>query len=346
VNLRFEGDFVPNFNPAHAASRRALLCCGAGVLGAALAPKLLRAEVAATAPAPSLGAMICHPLLATTLYRHQVGGDVAPDGAAGANRSGYRYIEEQRQGAEWIVRGLATSKPDWVAQGWRILDWGVARQQPDGGFGGDDAFHSTSFFVEALARSCLLDKAGATPLRLDCARRGAEWLMQPEIEAQGAKGNAPFTHRRYVLAAALGEAAAAAGDKAAEARAALWAKEGISLQQPDGTDPERGGYDAGYQMAGVLYALRYLPVCKDAGLRGDLRAALRRAVAPELARQRPDGGIDAEGSTRVGLESARSGKTKDMPYHEIIQALVFGAQALPAPEWAEPAERIARNRGW
>ena len=322
---------MPNFNPAHAASRRALLCCGAGVLGAALAPKLLRAEVAATAPAPSLGAMICHPLLATTLYRHQVGGDVAPDGAAGANRSGYRYIEEQRQGAEWIVRGLATSKPDWVAQGWRILDWGVARQQPDGGFGGDDAFHSTSFFVEALARSCLLDKAGATPLRLDCARRGAEWLMQPEIEAQGAKGNAPFTHRRYVLAAALGEAAAAAGDKAAEARAALWAKEGISLQQPDGTDPERGGYDAGYQMAGVLYALRLSAGLQGCGPTRRLArgAAPRRCAgtgAPEAGR-RDRRGRQHAGGAGVGAQRQDQGHalSRDHPGAGLRRAGAAGA---------------------
>jgi hypothetical protein len=290
--------------------------------------------------------MIRQPLLVNSLYRHKVGNNVGPDGAAGANMAGYRFIEEQRQGAEWIIRGLARNDAGWIDQGWRILDWGVGRQESDGGFGGEDAFHSTSFFIEALARAALLDSAGATGPRVDCLRRGAAWLMRPDVEARGAKGNTPYTHRRFALAAALGESAALTGDKTAAARAARWGKEGLSLQQPDGTNPERGGFDAGYQMAGVLFALRYLPVCADAPLRGELRGAIRRAITLELTRLQPDGRVEAEGSTRVLKETARSGKTKDVPYHEIMQTLVFGALALPAPEWLEPAERIGRARGW
>ena len=79
-------------------------------------------------------------------------------GAAGANVSGYQWIEERRRGAEWIVRGYAESRPDWMALGWRELDWGLAQQQSDGGFSSKDPFHSTSFFVEALAR--LPDRSG------------------------------------------------------------------------------------------------------------------------------------------------------------------------------------------
>lgn len=116
----------------------------------------------------------------------------------------------------------------------------------------------------------------------------------------------------------------------------------MELQRDDGTNPEKGGYDAGYQMVGVLMALRYLPVCDNPSQ----RAMIRRAIAPELARQAPDGSFTTAGSTRIGSEQARSGKVIDVPYNEILQALVYAAQALPQPDLIDPATKIARLRGW
>jgi len=97
---------------------------------------------------------------------------------------------------------------------------------------------------------------------------------------------------------------------------------------------------------GVLMALRYLPVCRTPALRGRLRAMVRRAVKLELSNMEGDGAINADNSTRIGKEHARSGKLKDVPYGEILQALVYGAHALPQPQWFEPATRVARLRGW
>lgn len=330
-------------------ANRRLLLEGACGLACALPPFTSHGaspEDADTAPAPPLSELIRHPLLAQTLYRHAVSRDYSPDGAAGSNRAGYRWIEEQRQGAEWVVRGTAAGRADWVALGWHELDWGLARQAADGGFGGGDAFHSASFFVEALARACLIDPASATPPRRDGLARAADWLHSPAAERRGVPANAPYTHRRYLLAAALGQAATVTGDTALARRAQRWAEEGLGLQDAAGTNPERGGFDAGYQMVGVLMALRYLPHCEPPALRGQLRRMIRRAVAPELARLRSDGSIDPSGSTRIESERARSGKPKDVPYGEIVQALVFAAQALPEPDWLAPARQIAVARGW
>jgi hypothetical protein len=160
----------------------------------------------------------------------------------------------------------------------------------------------------------------------------------------------PFIPRRCSpkrwRAVVCGESAAATGNAAFADKAIAWANEGVALQQPNGTNPERGGFDAGYQMVGVLMALRYLPTCADPTLRATLRAMIRRAVPPELARQQSDGSIDPTGSTRIGLEAARSGKIKGVPYDEIFQGLVFAAAAVPQPGWIAPARRIAVYRGW
>ena len=299
-----------------------------------------------TAGVPPLTDLVRHPLLVRSLYRLPVTDNFSDDGAAGANRKGYQWIEEQRQGTEWVLRGRVQGRDDWVARGWKQLDWGLSRQQGDGGFGSKDPFHSTSFFIEALARSCILDAEGATATRLDGLARGAHWLMRSDIEARGARGNLPYTHRRYILAAAFGQSARVTGVAAFRSKAVEWAQQGLALQRPDGTNPEKGGYDSGYQMVGVLMALRYLPVCTDPQLRAQLRVMIQAAVRPELARLRPDGSVDPSGSTRIKKERARNGKVKDVPYAEIMQALVYGAQEMPRPEWIEPAQRIAGYRRW
>jgi hypothetical protein len=95
-----------------------------------------------------------------------------------------------------------------------------------------------------------------------------------------------------------------------------------------------------------MMALRYLPVCDNPNLRARLRKMIRRAIAPELAQQAPDGSFTTEGSTRIGSEHARSGKLKDVPYSEILQALVYAMQALPQPDLIDPATKIAQLRGW
>lgn len=325
--------------------RRRVMLAAAGATFVPGFPYLAQAR-ADDAPAPSLRSMIADPLLVRSLYRLGVSRDYSSEGAAGTNRSGFQWIEEQRQGAEWIVRGYAQTNSEWVELGWRELDWGLAQQQSDGGFGSKDPFHSTSFFVEALARACLIDPGGITRERTEGLARAAHWLMSGKAEEKGVPNNRPYTHRRYILAAAFGQAGAVTGESRLHQRAERWAGEGLDLQRGDGTNPEKDGYDVGYQMVGVLMALRYLPVCGNPGLRVRLREMVRRAVQPEIGRMAPDGSIDLQSSTRVGKEHARNGKLKDVPYGEIMQALVYGAHALPSAEWMQPAERIAHLRGW
>jgi len=315
---------------------------GASIVAAQAASFARESEAAA----PTLRDMLADPLLARSLYRLPVSREFSSDGAAGTNRTGYQWIEEQRQGAEWIVRAYAQGNRDWMQLGWRELDWGLDRQQSDGSFASKDGFHSTSFFVEALARACLIDPDGASVPRVQGLVHAARWLMRRDVEEKGAYSNRPYTHRRYILAAAFGQAAEVSGDNALARRGETWAEDGLALQLDDGTNPEKDGYDVGYQMVGVLMALRYLPVCRTPALRGRLRAMVRRAVKLELSNMEGDGAINADNSTRIGKEHARSGKLKDVPYGEILQALVYGAHALPQPQWFEPATRVARLRGW
>jgi hypothetical protein len=129
--------------------------------------------------------------------------------------------------------------------GWKQLDWGLAQQKSDGGFDSKDPFHSTSFFVEALARACLIDPDGASANRIDGLRQSANWLMSADATKKGIPNNQPYTHRRYILAAGFGQSAIVTQNNEFKLMAQHWAENGLDLQRDDGTNPEKGGYDWG-----------------------------------------------------------------------------------------------------
>jgi len=301
------------------------------------------AQPADTAPSPPLSDLIRTPLLVDALYRRGVSSDVDQDtGAAELNRHTYTAIGFQRQGAEWIIHGVASGREEWRALGWRVLDWGIDRQMPDGGFGGAEVFFSTAQFIEALGRACLVDPSGATPGRVRSLTAGARWLGRPANLLPGHRALLPYTHRRYILAAALGQAGAVSGERLLSDGAARWAKEGVSLQRPDGVNPERGGFDVSYQMAGVLMAQRYLAACDIPSMRRSIRQMTRKAVEWELSRLENSGRLDPTGSTRVGLERMLDGAPKKIGYNEVLQALVYAGLTVPEPAWLEAANRVSR----
>lgn len=313
----------------------------------------------------SLLELVRDPLLERTIYRMDVQSlhhapRFAADGAMGQNEKWERgeapewFIEGQRFGVDMVQSGLVTNTNALVGQGWTVLSWGFSKQSPDGGFAGTgDPLHSVSLFVEGAARALLLGKESgdASQLRAlkkhaPALRAAALWLVRPDVATRGRKNDSPYTHRRYILAAALGETAALADDAALAQAAVAYARDGLTLQQPDGINPEKGGFDVNYQMVGVLMAGRYWPVCGDAALREQLRTMMGRAAAFELTKMDNQGMLSAEGSTRMGHEPGRGGKIKTVNYKEMLQAFLLAAQITGDNRFRAAAERIAQGQKW
>ena len=318
--------------------------------------------VAGTRTADLLG-LARDPFLISTLYRHpdRLGSVGNAVGAIGVN-AGWRdeggtpwFIEQQRYGADRVQAGVVLNDAALVSMGLRVLQWGFARQAADGGFPGTgDPVHSTSLFVEAAARSaCLLQRSGVplfakegeklTPKVLAAAR----WLAEREGDpAARAWTLDPYTHRFYLRAAALGEAAALTGDHALAQAAANLARDGLAKQLPDGTNPEKGGFDVSYQLVGLYYAMCYFSVCEDPALRAGLREMARKALARVQPKIAADGTISLKGSLRVGREPGRSGRTKTFDYKNSIQGLVFAGLLLDDPSFQVAAEQLAQGHAW
>jgi hypothetical protein len=212
--------------------------------------------------------------------------------------------------------------------------------------GTGDPFHSVSFFVEALARALLLDPAAATSARVDALRRAAEWLMRPEIGERGEANNRPYTHRRWILAAALGLTARVTGDGKFMRAARAYAADGLRLQTSEGVNPEKGGADVGYQMVGVVMAAHFIAAGPDRETQRAVVAMIERATHWQAAWIREDGTIDSTGSSRVLIETGRDGRVKAIPYHRSVEGFAYAAALTGDASFREIGERIARRRGW
>lgn len=300
------------------------------------------------------------PLIADILYRHPATlyDPVAADGASNANiaweqqHSDRWFIEEQRYAEERIIGGLIKNDRAAIASGLQMIQWGFAHQASDGSFVGTvDPFHSTSFFVAAVARSLLAIQQSpqANVYAAEVARfqpqlhRAARWMILPDVWQRGMALNQPYTHRRYLVAAALGLTGKLTGDQDLIRYAQASLQEGLQLQQPDGVNPEKEGYDSSYQMVGVVYAEQWVAYFPDDPLTSRVVTMINRALAWEQNRVLPSGMISHEGNTRTaGQEANRAGVIKVVSHRMVLRAFAYWSAMTGDSQWAAIAERIAR----
>ena len=306
------------------------------------------------------------PPIVSLLYRHPTDGlrGATARGAAGVNARWERgtarqwFIEEQRAAEVAAIGALLTFDEMTIDAAFRLLDWGFARQVGNGSFAGTaDPFHSTSFFVAAAAHTCLFFQRAAASGQFPLAARSlkrltaylprirlaARWMAQPSVWSPGLAANAPFTHRRYLVGAALGLSGVLAADSALVDRAHAVIEDGLSLQRADGSNPERGGHDSSYQMTGVVFAQYWAIYLPADPLTPAVRAMIGRALNWEAVRVLPTGEVTAVGNTRTaGQERGRGGAIKGVAYSRVIRGFATWTALIGDPAWAELAWRAGR----
>lgn len=168
-------------------------------------------------------------------------------------------------------------------------------------------------------------------------------MVRADVMVAGKRRNAPYTHRRYAVAAALGETGVLTHDDALLQTSREFVEDGISLQDPTGYNPEKGGYDSSYQVAGVYYAERYYAWVAVDDLKRKLYGMLGRAMAWEASRIRPDGTVMTEGNTRVGEnpEHDRAGRVKTVAMGQVFRTFAFWWIISKDPTYQERAIRVA-----
>jgi len=325
------------------------------------------AAAVACKPAPTMLQLISNPLVTSAIHKrvqaHKV--VISPDGASVLSQQyidgkGKWFVENQRGGADLIEAGVVLKDHAMVAQGLLMFEWAFKRQSKvDGGWPETgDAFHSVSVFIVDVSRSLLAiqesqpefkelePRVKAMIPQVDAA---AEWLIRPEVIGPGRDHDAPFTHRRWILAAVLGDVGQLANDPKLTAAAVEFAKAGLALQKDDGENPERGGFDVSYQMVDGLQGSRYytsLNCADNAELMAQIRVMLAKTSQWEMTHLLPDGSVDVAGSTRMLKETGRGGEIKHTNYKEVIQTLTYTSMITGDPQYLAVAKKMAASQGW
>ena len=248
-------------------------------------------------------------------------------------KTGRWYIEQQRYAADAIVAGIVQDNEATVERGMLALEWGAKHQQPDGSFACPDNFHSTSFYVESVAHSCILLKASKYyPKYKERIERlkttitnTVNWMLRPDVLEKGKKGNAPYTHRRYLVAAAIGETGVLCNNPDFIAASALFIKDGLSLQDTAGFNPEKKGYDCSYHSVGLVFAHRYFDIVANEKQKAAMVPMFEKGIKWLLSRIDENGVINGEGNTRTGFgqENARDGRPKSINYASATNAILW-----------------------
>lgn len=269
-----------------------------------------------------------------------------------AGKSKKWFVEEQRGGGDLVEAGVTLDDDTLIKLGIRVLQWGFDKQNEEGGWDCPDTYHSASFFIEAAARAARrLRGSGLTQYKstvdawIPRFDKACTWMNQPKILNSDPYFHR-YTHRSYLAAAAFGQVAALTGEKKFAETARRLASEAIPVQLSNGINPEKEGFDVGYQIAGMNLAMRYYTACDDPALRSDLLNMVRRGVDFELTKMDSQGTITTEGSTRLGHEFNREGKPKVIGYKPIFQALVGTAIFTGDSKYHDAAVLIARAQGW
>ncbi len=303
------------------------------------------------------------PLLRQAMFQQPnrlLTGAIAGSGAEGANAKweqsgqGYANPEYQRYGADLVAAGLSTHNNSLVQNGLKVIRWGFAQQLPDGSFNSKVGFHSTSFFVEASARTLLLLEESNSPAYQSFIdqyspklKAAAKWLTKSDVAAKGQLRNFQYTHRRYLLAAALLESGAATQDDQLSSAAIPYLLDGLSLQTPEGINPEKGGFDVTYQMTGILFAERCYWLVNNGGLKSRLAQMITKGLNYESSKVDYTGQVSIAGSTRTGVDPEHySNKTKGIDYRTLVQAYVYGTDITGNAQYRQIAQQIAGHHGW
>jgi hypothetical protein len=300
-------------------------------------------------------------LIANTVYRNPatIARPISSSGARGANikwenrQSPNWFIEEQRGGEPLIISGILKNDPSAIELGFKVFDWGFARQAADGSFPGtSDDFHSTSFFVQAVSRSMLFIQqspvASKYKARIDkykpLVRRAARWMITPNMWAVGLKRNLPYTHRSYLVAAALGLTSKLTGDQELLSYSRQSLNNAILVQLANGVNPENGGFDTSYQMVGLMYAEMWVSYFPNDSMTPKVIAMINKGLAWGGTRILSTGEINTQGNTRTGnaQEITRSGNLKLSDHRSTLRGFAYWASATGVKKWEDLAKRVAK----
>jgi hypothetical protein len=153
-----------------------------------------------------------------------------------------------------------------------------------------------------------------------------------------------FTHRNYLLAAGLAQAAILLDMPEAMAAARVHALRGLALQEDDGVNPEKGGLDVSYQDVGLMFAAQYYYACDDEEMKSKIASMIIKGLEPLVSRIGSDGSVSIADSTRMGKEMTRDGRPKRFNHSLFVHVLIMASDITGDKQYYKIAEDVANKQ--
>lgn len=280
---------------------------------------------------------------------------------AAQQENGRWYIELNSYGLMPFVTGVLQKDAQKAAYGLRIFEFALSQQLPDGSFPEkSDLHHSSAFFFETLGRLLILARQAPFSQYISSEtlaffeqglRRGVAWFApNPEFQA-----DCDMNHR-FFLNAAVVLGAQKALPEGSVSHASLqcaydWLEQGIRNQWENGVSPEHNGFDTNYQSLAITFALTSLMTdMLPPALSLKTTSFVENAVRWLEGRIRPDGTINSDGNTRMGMDSTElertNGKCKRPKVYEHAFALVGAGLYFNSEQLMQKAAAVMEHCPW
>jgi hypothetical protein len=292
-------------------------------------------------------------------------------GAIGFNYPTWYSLGEQRRSSVFVLKGLVSRDTSMLSTGVAVMEFSFAHQLPDGSFrytpppGSGNATKTsdpvgTAFFYADLGHSLeLLDEStwfqtspetSALRQRVEALRtgigRGLDWLLEPAQMTQLQQTGHSGTNRWTFGINGLVLVGQWASDQSAVQQGMRLLQDVLGSQQPDGTFPERGGFDSSYQGVTLsnLVVLDLHLSAGDSSVKPSLQSAIARGVDRERRAIQADGQIVTLGNTRVfcGGETFL-GKPKGGDYQGVVTAFLYDSAIRNDAALASAAQSVASH---
>jgi hypothetical protein len=260
------------------------------------------------------------------------------------------FIDNQKPGADSIIAGIYKNDIESIRRGLKIISWGFAQQKPDGSYSSGDAYHTVSYFLAIASRAILhlenskYDKQFANELKdlKTSVAKTADWLTRKEIEEPGIKSDAPYTHRFYMNATAIGLSGILLNRSDLIVHSQEVIQLGLIKQNSDGSNPEKQGTDTSYHALGLFFAAQYYSVISAGPLRDRIKVMGDRGATWLASKVLSSGDLDSSSNTRTGPngEKRYGTEAKTVTYFMIYKALAYWGQILDRSDLKNAAEKV------
>jgi hypothetical protein len=227
-------------------------------------------------------------------------------GMFGGNETAWTCAGSQRATLNTLMAGAVLGKPEWVEEGWRVIEATFAQQTTEGHFGEQEtrnhsrASCAVMFGGTLIAALDVLERSRFGPayatriaaLQPALARLGG-FLSRPERLEQLSRNRGTFVDLTIPTLAALAGLATRLEDSELRRQTVALADVVVSRLRPDGTFEFDKGFDSVRQAHGLVLLHQTLPHLED---HERFRAAVDLAGRWVASRILPEGDIDLRGN--------------------------------------------------